>query len=107
MTTMAMHATACTVWAALAAAVLASCLFNVLVRLVWRPRAIARRLRRQGVRGPGYRFFVGNLGDIRRLRAAGAGLVLDVSSHDFIPISQPQFREWIPLYGNTVSFRSS
>ncbi|KAF6999897.1 hypothetical protein CFC21_015870 [Triticum aestivum] len=102
--TMATVATAWTVWAALASAVLASCLFNALVRLVWRPRAIAGRLARQGVRGPGYRFFVGNLGDIRRLRAAGAGLVLDVSSHDFIPISQPQFRQWIPLYGRVFLY---
>ena len=106
--TMAMAATVWTVSVALSAAVLASCLFNALVRLVWRPRAIARRLARQDVRGPGYRFFVGNLGDIRRLRVVGAGIVLDVSSHDFIPISQPQFRQWIPLYGNDiVSFPSS
>ncbi|KAL5198597.1 hypothetical protein ABZP36_002109 [Zizania latifolia] len=86
------------VWAA-AAAVLASCLLDALARLVWRPRAVAAALRRQGVRGPGYRLFVGNLGDIKRLRAAGAGVALDVASHDFTPIVHPEFREWIPLYG--------
>ena len=85
--------------AALAAA-LASWALDALVRLVWRPRALARSLRAPGVRGPPYRFFHGNLGDIRRLRAAGAGLRLDVADHDFTPIAQPQFREWIPLYGS-------
>ncbi|CAD6216955.1 unnamed protein product [Miscanthus lutarioriparius] len=89
--------------AALAAAV-ASWALDALVRLVWRPRALARSLRAQGVRGPHYRFFHGNLGDIRRLRAAGAGLRLDVADHDFTPIAQPQFREWIPLYGRVFLY---
>ena len=71
----------------------------VVVKLVWWPRAITRRLGAQGGAGPGYRFFSGNLGEIRRLRAEGANLVLDVSSHDFVPIVQPHIRTWIPLYG--------
>jgi PHYB activation tagged suppressor 1 len=52
---------------------------------VWRPREVARRLRAQGVRGPPYSFFDGNLGDIRRFRATGAGVRLDVADHDFTP----------------------
>uniref|UniRef100_A0A0D9X1X1 Cytochrome P450 n=1 Tax=Leersia perrieri TaxID=77586 RepID=A0A0D9X1X1_9ORYZ len=88
-----------------AAAVAASWLFNAAVNLLWRPRAIARRLRAQGVSGPGYSVFSGgNLGEIKRLRGEGAGLVLDVSSHDFLPIVQPHFRKWIPLYGKTFVY---
>ncbi|TVU37671.1 hypothetical protein EJB05_10999, partial [Eragrostis curvula] len=86
-------------WWTLSAAALASWLLDLLVRLVWRPRAVARRLRAQGVRGPPYRFFHGSLGEVRRLRAAGAGVTLDVNDHDFTPIAQPHFREWIPRYG--------
>ncbi|CAL5061503.1 unnamed protein product [Urochloa decumbens] len=86
------------------AAVVASWAFNAVVQLVWRPREVERRLRAQGVRGPGYRFFHGNLGDVRRLRAAGAGVKLDIADHDFIPIAQPQFREWIPLYGRVFLY---
>ncbi|KAF0906921.1 hypothetical protein E2562_013305 [Oryza meyeriana var. granulata] len=62
------------------AAVLASWAFNAVVQLVWRPRAITRRLHSQGVGGPDYRFFSGSFGEIKRLRAEGAGLVLDVFS---------------------------
>ncbi|EEC82514.1 hypothetical protein OsI_27007 [Oryza sativa Indica Group] len=62
------------------------------------------RLGAQGVAGPGYRFFSGNLSEIRRLRAEGANLVLDVSSHDFVPIVQPHIRTWIPLYGKTFLY---
>ncbi|XP_062190114.1 cytochrome P450 709B2-like [Phragmites australis] len=90
--------------AAAAAAVLASWAFNALVHLVWRPYAITKKLRAQGVRGPDYKFFVGNLGDIKRLRAAGAGVTLDVDDHDFIPMVQPHFRKWIPLYGRTFVY---
>uniref|UniRef100_A0A0E0LNS7 Cytochrome P450 n=1 Tax=Oryza punctata TaxID=4537 RepID=A0A0E0LNS7_ORYPU len=90
--------------AAAVAAVVASWAFNAVVKLVWRPRAITRRLRAQGVGGPGYRFFSGNLGEIKRLRDEGAGVVLDVSSHDFVPIVQPHFRKWIPLYGRTFVY---
>ncbi|KAF8679174.1 hypothetical protein HU200_045940 [Digitaria exilis] len=91
------------VWTVLAAA-LASWAFDAAVRLVWRPRAVERRLRAQGVRGPGYGFFHGNLRDVRRLRAAGAAVKLDVGDHDFIPIAQPQFREWIPRYGRVFLY---
>ncbi|KAL6841924.1 hypothetical protein ACP4OV_028436 [Aristida adscensionis] len=35
-----------------------------------------------------------------RVRPTGAGVALGVGDHDFTPIVQPQFREWIPLYGN-------
>uniref|UniRef100_A0A0D9WY16 Cytochrome P450 n=1 Tax=Leersia perrieri TaxID=77586 RepID=A0A0D9WY16_9ORYZ len=90
--------------AAAAAAVLASWAFNAVVHLVWRPRAITRRLRAQGVAGPDYRFFSGSLGEIKKLRGDGAGLQLDVSSHDFLPIVQPHFRKWIPLYGSTFLY---
>ncbi|CAM0906937.1 unnamed protein product [Alopecurus aequalis] len=94
------------VWmvAAAIAAVLASWAFNALVYLVWRPRAITRQLRAQGVGGPGYNFFAGNLGEIKQLRAESADTALDVGSHDFVPMVQPHFRKWIPIYGRTFLY---
>ncbi|CAN6199955.1 unnamed protein product [Urochloa humidicola] len=90
--------------AAAVAAVLASWAFNALVHLVWRPHAVSRRLRAQGVRGPGYRFFSGNLGEIKRLRAEAAGVTLGVGDHDFVPLVQPHHRKWISLYGRTFLY---
>ena len=94
------------VWmvAAAVAAVLASWAFNALVYLVWRPRAITRQLRAQGVGGPGYRFFAGNLAEIKRLRADSAGAALDIGNHDFVPMVQPHFRKWIPIHGRTFLY---
>ncbi|KAF8679176.1 hypothetical protein HU200_045942 [Digitaria exilis] len=90
--------------AAAVVAVMASWAFNALVHLVWRPYAITRKLAAQGVAGPGYRFFSGNLGDIKRLRGEGAVVTLDVGDHDFIPMVQPHFRKWISLYGRTFVY---
>uniref|UniRef100_A0A0E0LNS8 Cytochrome P450 n=1 Tax=Oryza punctata TaxID=4537 RepID=A0A0E0LNS8_ORYPU len=86
------------------AAAVTSWAFNAVVKLVWRPRAITRQLRAQGIGGPEYRFFCGNLGEIKQLRAEGANLVLDISSHDFVPIVQPQIRKWVSLYGRMFLF---
>jgi len=90
--------------AAAVAAVLASWAFNALAYLVWRPRAITRQLRAQGVGGPGYKFFAGNLAEIKQLRAETAGAALDVGSHDFVPMVQPHFRKWIPIHGRTFLY---
>jgi PHYB activation tagged suppressor 1 len=89
------------VWTVVAAvaAVLASWALNALVYLVWRPRAITRQLRAQGIGGPGYRFIAGNLAEIKQLRAETAGDALDVGSHDFVPMVQPHFRKWIAMHG--------
>ncbi|KAG8079600.1 hypothetical protein GUJ93_ZPchr0007g3951 [Zizania palustris] len=92
---------------AVAAAAASWALNAVVVHLVWRPRAIARRLRAQGVTGPDYRFYSGNLPDIRRLHEESASLVLDVASHDFIPVVQPYFHKYIPLYGRGCTPRAS
>jgi hypothetical protein len=89
--------------AAAVASVLASWAFNALLHLVWRPYAITRSLRAQGVRGPDYRFLTGNLAEMKRLRADGAAVTLDVGDHDFIPMVQPHHRKWISLYGTSVT----
>ncbi|GJN10903.1 hypothetical protein PR202_ga29045 [Eleusine coracana subsp. coracana] len=92
-------------WWMLAAAALSWWLFDAAVRFAWRPRALSRHLRAQGLRGPARSsLFHGNLGDVKRLRAAGGGVTLDVGDHDFTPIAQPQFREWIPLYGRVFVY---
>ncbi|KAF7046273.1 LOW QUALITY PROTEIN: hypothetical protein CFC21_055308 [Triticum aestivum] len=72
--------------------------------LVWRPRAITRELGAQGVGGPGYKFLAGNLGEIKKLRAASADAVLAVGSHDLVPIVQPHLHKWIPLHGRTFLY---
>jgi PHYB activation tagged suppressor 1 len=87
------------VWMVVAAAAVASPW--ALRRFVWRPRAMARMFRAQGVRGPEYRFLLGNMVEMKRLMAEAAGLVLDAGCHDYGAMVQPYYRKWMGLYGRT------
>ena len=71
-------------------------------RLVWRPRAVARSLARQGLRGLPYRFLAGSLPEMKRLLVAGrVGVApLDATCHDIMPVLLPQFHRWVADYGN-------
>uniref|UniRef100_A0ACD5ZKM5 Uncharacterized protein n=1 Tax=Avena sativa TaxID=4498 RepID=A0ACD5ZKM5_AVESA len=82
------------------AVVLASWMLTAAMhRLVWRPYAVARAFRRQGIRGPEYRFYVGNNEESKALRVATADDVLDLRSHDIIPRVLPQYKAWMASYG--------
>jgi PHYB activation tagged suppressor 1 len=85
--------------AAALAVVLLPWLWAALAHLVWRPYAVARAFARQGVRGRPYRFFVGDTGEVRAMRAATSGQTLERSSHDIIPRVMPHLRAWKSLYG--------
>uniref|UniRef100_A0ACD5ZQ04 Uncharacterized protein n=1 Tax=Avena sativa TaxID=4498 RepID=A0ACD5ZQ04_AVESA len=82
------------------AVVLATWMFTAAMHLlVWRPYAVARAFRRQGIRGPAYRFYVGNNEESKALRVATADDVLDLRSHDIIPRVLPQYKAWMASYG--------
>ncbi|XP_037469601.1 cytochrome P450 709B2-like [Triticum dicoccoides] len=81
------------------AVVLATSLWTAAVHLVWRPYAVARAFRRQGIRGPAYRFFVGNNEEAMAMRAATADDVLDLGSHDIIGRVMPHYKAWVASYG--------
>jgi len=100
MTTAAMGGgtTAGLVGAALAV-VLLPWLWAALAHLVWRPRAVARAFARQGVRGPPYRFLVGNNGEVKAMRAAAGSETLARGSHDIAPRVLPHCRAWAARYG--------
>ncbi|KAK3131820.1 hypothetical protein QOZ80_6AG0511910 [Eleusine coracana subsp. coracana] len=85
--------------AAAVAVVALTWLWAALVQLVWRPYAAARAFTRQGVRGPAYRFFVGNNEEVKAMRAATSGVTLDLRSHDFISRVMPHYRAWTSRYG--------
>ncbi|XP_051199945.1 cytochrome P450 709B2 [Lolium perenne] len=67
--------------------------------LVWRPYAVAKAFRRQGIRGPAYRFFVGNNEESKAMRVATADDVLDLRSHDIIRRVLPQYQAWMAAHG--------
>ncbi|XP_003557875.1 cytochrome P450 709B2 [Brachypodium distachyon] len=70
------------------------------VRLAWRPRAMARRFREQGVHGPSYRFLTGSNEDVRRMKAEADGVELDLRDHDYLPRIVPHLVKWKHQYGS-------
>lgn len=84
--------------------ILFSSLWKVLVFLVWRPFFITRQFRKQGVKGPGYKFWSGNLEEIRSLNKAAKDIDMDICSHDIVPRVIPDYFKWIPQYGGTFLY---
>ncbi|WOK96051.1 Cytochrome P450 [Canna indica] len=83
---------------------LVSYLWKMLVYLTWRPSAIERAYRKQGVGGPPYRFWSGSLTEIKQIRKAAMELVLDNQCQDITSRVLPHFGKWIAQYGETFLF---
>lgn len=78
----------------------------VIVRLIWRPYAIAKMLRMQGIHGPPYKFLKGSNEEEKRLKEEAAGLVLDVHDHNFLPRIAPHYLKWRAQYGEPFVYWS-
>ncbi|WOL07541.1 Cytochrome P450 [Canna indica] len=75
-----------------------------LVHLIWRPYVITKAFRKQGVSGPGYRFWAGSTGEILRMRKAASGLILDNHCHDIRLVAAVHIGKWVAEYGETFLF---
>ncbi|KAL0889721.1 hypothetical protein Bca101_013704 [Brassica carinata] len=69
-----------------------------------RPWVITRRLKRQGISGPNYRFVYGNLRQIKKMKEEAKGLVLDHNSNDIFPRVVPHYHQWLAQYGETFLY---
>ncbi|KAG2718683.1 hypothetical protein I3843_03G222700 [Carya illinoinensis] len=73
---------------------------KVVVSLWWRPRRIEDHFSRQGIRGPPYRFFIGNVKEL-------GGMMLKASSqpmpfsHNILPRVLSFYHHWKKIYGAT------
>ncbi|XP_037489808.1 cytochrome P450 709B2-like [Triticum dicoccoides] len=70
------------------------------MRLVWRPYAISKWFREQGIHGPSYGFLNGCNKDIRSLKEETDRLVLDVRDHKYLPRIAPHYLKWRAQYGD-------
>ncbi|OIW18563.1 hypothetical protein TanjilG_13315 [Lupinus angustifolius] len=73
---------------------------KVTVVLWWRPRKIEGHFSKQGIRGPPYRFFIGNVKEL-------VGMMLKASSqpmpfsHNILPRVLSFYHHWKKIYGTT------
>ncbi|CAA6671734.1 unnamed protein product [Spirodela intermedia] len=69
--------------------------------LLWRPRRVEEHFSRQGIKGPPYRFFLGNLTELIRmtLEASSKPMALPFS-HNILPRVLPFHNHWSKIYGS-------
>lgn len=79
-------------------------IWQVLKISLWRPYALSRSFRKQGVKGPSYSLFSGSLHEMKRLKMDAAQIVMDTTSNDITPRVLPQYHKWCPLYGEFLSY---
>ncbi|KAG0500972.1 hypothetical protein HPP92_001044 [Vanilla planifolia] len=93
------------IWGSLVLAIVTS-LWSQLVAHAWRPYWAARRLRKQGVKGPKGNFWSGNEEEIKQMKMERREMILDIKSHDFLEKVQPDLAKWGSQYGGIFMFWS-
>ncbi|XP_059635055.1 cytochrome P450 734A1-like [Cornus florida] len=77
-------------------------LLKVGVLLWWRPRKIEDHFSRQGIRGPPYRFFIGNAKELVTLMLKASSQPMPFPfSHNILSRVLPFYHHWKKIYGAT------
>ncbi|KAK4757011.1 hypothetical protein SAY87_007138 [Trapa incisa] len=67
----------------------------------WRPRRIEEHFSKQGIRGPPYRFFIGNVRELVSMMMKASSQPLPDFSHNILPRVLPFYHHWKKIYGST------
>ncbi|KAL3745083.1 hypothetical protein ACJRO7_014226 [Eucalyptus globulus] len=87
--------------AVICAAVAAAAL-RIAAVLWWRPRRIEDHFSRQGIRGPPYRFFIGNVKElVGMMMKASSQPMAPPFSHNILPRVLSFYHHWKKIYGST------
>ncbi|KAL9254196.1 Cytochrome P450 734A1-like protein [Drosera capensis] len=73
---------------------------KLIVVLWWRPRKIAKYFSKQGITGPSYQFFFGNIKDLVDLMRKACSQPMPLS-HNILPRVLPFYHHWKKIYGGT------
>ncbi|KAG7021795.1 Cytochrome P450, partial [Cucurbita argyrosperma subsp. argyrosperma] len=71
------------------------------VALWWKPRRIEAHFLRQGIRGPPYRFFIGNFKELDSMMLAATSRPMPNFSHNILPRVLSFYHHWKKIYGST------
>ncbi|KAH7572358.1 hypothetical protein JRO89_XS04G0243300 [Xanthoceras sorbifolium] len=74
--------------------------FKIAVLLWWRPRKIEDHFSKQGIRGPPYHFFIGNVKEIVSLMLKASSQPMPFS-HNILPRVLAFYHHWRKIYGAT------
>ncbi|CAN1120264.1 Cytochrome P450 734A1 [Linum perenne] len=74
---------------------------KIVVLLWWKPRKIEEHFSRQGIRGPPYRFFIGNVKELVEMMLKASSQPMPTFSHNILPRVLSFYHHWKKLYGST------
>ncbi|PON84114.1 Cytochrome P450 [Trema orientale] len=74
---------------------------NMVVLLWWRPRKIEDHFSKQGIRGPPYRFFIGNVKELVAMMLKASSQPMPNFSHNILPRVLSFYHHWKKIYGAT------
>ncbi|KAK7264979.1 hypothetical protein RJT34_32593 [Clitoria ternatea] len=76
-------------------------LLKLTLLLWWRPRKIEAHFSNQGIRGPPYRFFIGNVKELVAMMLNASSQPMPISSHNILPRVLSFYHHWKKIYGAT------
>uniref|UniRef100_A0A2P2INI3 Uncharacterized protein MANES_14G129000 n=1 Tax=Rhizophora mucronata TaxID=61149 RepID=A0A2P2INI3_RHIMU len=77
---------------------------KIAVLLWWRPRRIEEHFSKQGIKGPPYRFFIGNVKEVVEMMLKASSQPMPFS-HNILPRVLSFYHHWKKVYG-TICFLS-
>ena len=77
-------------------------LLKIAVLLWWRPRRIEHHFAKQGIRGPPYRFFIGNVKELVEMMLKASSQPMPFS-HNILPRVLSFYHHWKKIYGTSTS----
>lgn len=75
------------------------CVLKVTVLLWWRPRKIEGYFAKQGIRGPPYHFFIGNVKELVGMMLKASSQPMPNFSHNILPRVLSFYHHWKKIYG--------
>ncbi|KAJ6742825.1 CYTOCHROMEA2 [Salix viminalis] len=75
-------------------------LLKIVVLLWWKPRRIEHHFARQGIRGPPYRIFIGNVKELVEMMLKASSQPMPFS-HNILPRVLSFYHHWKKIYGTT------
>lgn len=87
-------------WLMMFLIVLVVIVLKVVILLWWKPRKIEQHFSKQGIRGPPYRFFIGNVKELVGLMMKASSQPMPLS-HNILPRVLSFYHHWKKIYGAT------
>ncbi|KAK9706112.1 hypothetical protein RND81_07G104700 [Saponaria officinalis] len=76
-------------------------IIRIMVVLWWRPRKIEAHFAKQGIKGPPYKFFIGNVKELVQLMLKASSHPILPFSHNILPRVFSFYHHWSKIYGAT------